>query len=212
MVYNLKQKPHKRKIIKTPEFHKVNLLFRTRMLTFPLNKNLLSQTTHWSHVMNLNNILSRREKVLILTLMTLVAWMKLTAYKLCSSIPVPMVRIFGSKMMSFGLKPSLFTRRWQARVHTLILVSISVAQGKSEKYNLKQKNEVLSVETEAFFTCVKYQCWISEKNLNAKQPLNIYQFSQRVNWLKVPLCFHQHNSYLVSVKIVSCIYTCYIYK
>lgn len=53
-----------------------------------------------------------RRKMFILTLMTFVALIKLTAYKLCSSIPVPMVRILGSKMMSFGLKPSFFTRRW----------------------------------------------------------------------------------------------------
>lgn len=41
------------------------------------------------------------------TLMNSVALMKLMAYSLCSSIPVPMVRIFGSKIISLGLNPTL---------------------------------------------------------------------------------------------------------
>lgn len=44
---------------------------------------------------------------LLITLMSSVALMKLMAYSLCSSIPVPIVRIFGSKMMSLGLNPTL---------------------------------------------------------------------------------------------------------
>lgn len=67
-----------------------------------------------------------------LTLMHLAACMKLMAYALCSSIPVPIVRILGSKMMSLGLKPTLLTRRLYARVHISTFRSVSVAYEKEE--------------------------------------------------------------------------------
>jgi len=43
--------------------------------------------------------------------MVLVALIKLMAYRLCSSIPVPMVKILGSNIISFGLKCNFSTRR-----------------------------------------------------------------------------------------------------
>ena len=51
---------------------------------------------------------------------------------LCSSIPVAMVRILGSKMMSLGLKLALPMRRLYDRVHISTLRSEVVALGGGE--------------------------------------------------------------------------------
>lgn len=59
--------------------------------------------------------------------MRLVASMKSMPYVLCSSIPVAMVRILGSKMMSQGLKPHLSTRMRYERSQISTLRSASAA-------------------------------------------------------------------------------------
>ncbi len=66
-------------------------------------------------------LLPRKEKEMLLTppltftpgraaLIRRVASMKATAYSLCSSMPVATVRMFGSRMMSSGGKPTSSVR------------------------------------------------------------------------------------------------------
>ena len=50
-----------------------------------------------------------------------------TAYGSCSSMPVPMVRMFGSKMMSSGGKPTCWVRRSYARFAMISRCSTVVA-------------------------------------------------------------------------------------
>lgn len=73
---------------------------------------MLVEIIYWSYVINLSNVLDRREKMFIFILMVFVVWIKLIVYKLCFFILVLMVRILGLKMMLFGLKFSFFISRW----------------------------------------------------------------------------------------------------
>ena len=78
-----------------------------------------------------------------ITLMRLHASIKAIPYVLCSSIPVAMVRILGSKMMSFGLKPTRSTNNLYDRLHISTLRSASAA---FLRINLVIKSGIQAIE------------------------------------------------------------------